>query len=122
MASTIHADVLDSALSVLSSQSDLIVALSSDPTSYAIATGSAQLSNAALTSGDFTLEDTTGGRRAAIAAKSGTASASGMATHIALLDTSGSRVLFSATIPNVSVSSGDVVQFLAWSIALAPTA
>ncbi|MEM9880384.1 MAG: hypothetical protein AAF862_14025 [Pseudomonadota bacterium] len=122
MPSTIHTDVLDSALSVLSGNSDLIVALTSDPTSYAIATGAAQLSSAALTASDFTLQSSANGRQLAIAAKSSTASVSGTASYVALLDTSTSRVLFSADIPSASLTSGDVVQFLAWSIALAPAA
>lgn len=122
MSSTVHPDVLDSALSVLSGNADAIVALSIDPASYAQATGAAQLSSVALAAGDFSLQTTAGGRALAISAKSGSAAAIGTASHIALLDTPGSRVLFSASIPNVDLNTGDVVQFLAWSITLAPTA
>ena len=122
MPSTVHPDVLDGALSALSSNADLIVALSSDPATYGEATGAAQLSSAALSIGDFTLEDNAGGRQLAIGAKSATAAASGTASHIAVLDTSTSRVLFSASISGTPMNSGDVVQFTAWSIALAPAA
>jgi len=122
MPSILHADVLDSALSVLSGNSDTIVALSSDPASFADATGAAQLSSAALESSDFSVQSTANGRQLAVAAKSSTAINTGTSNCVGLLDSSTDRILLSAAIPSTGLSSGDVVQFLAWSIALAPAA
>lgn len=121
MSSTVHPDVMDGALSVLSANSQTLVALSAEPTSYAQTSGALRLASAALSAGDFSIIDSANGRSLAVAAKSSTADVIGTANVIALLDDTGQRILFSAPIPPVSIASGDIVQFLSWSITLAPT-
>lgn len=121
MPSTVHPDVMDSALSVLSANAQTVVALSAMPSSYADAAGAARVASAHMASQDFTLSDSATGRTLSIAAKASNAITAGTVSTIALLDDSGQRVLFSAPIPAVAVSNGDVVQFLNWSISLAPT-
>ena len=75
-----------------------------------------------MSSGDFTVEDSPGGRRLSIATKATTVDTTGTAAAIALLDDTNQRILFSAPIPSVQVTGGDVVHFLSWSISLAATA
>lgn len=121
MSSTVHPDVMDSALAVLSANSQTIVALAAAPASFSDAAAANRLASATMTSADFALSDTANGRSLAVSAKSATASIIGTVNTIALLDETGQRILFSAPIPPVDVASGDVVQFLSWSISLAPT-
>ncbi|MEO0412952.1 MAG: hypothetical protein AAF221_14055 [Pseudomonadota bacterium] len=122
MSTTVHPDVLDSALALLSANTHTIVALAAVPTAYADTAAGERLAAASISGGDFTLEDVVGGRKLAIGSKTTTVEKSGTATAIALLDDTSERILFTAPIPDAAVTSGAVVNFLSWSITLSATA
>lgn len=72
------------------------------------------LANVTMTSGDFTLADgDSSGRKVTVAAKSGVSvTASGTATHVALID--GSVVRAVTTCTSQALTSGNTVNFPAW--------
>ncbi len=115
MAKAVHNDVLDAALGVVRTSATRMVALAAEPASYAAANSGA-LADAAMTSADFTIgEGVTSGRRLSVAAKSDVAiTASGTATHVALLD--GSRLLYVTTCPAQPLVSATTVSFGGWDI------
>lgn len=121
MSTAVHPDVMDSALSLLSANTHVIVALSAPPATYADAAPGSALVQASMTGSDFTIDNALNGRTLLIASKTTTADQSGTAAAVALLDTTNERILFSAAIPTAQVTGGDVVHFMAWSITLAAT-
>ncbi len=110
-------DVLDGALNVIRNSGNLMVVLPSEPASFAAAQA-AKLAEVSMSSGDFTLADgDTSGRKVTVAAKSGiSVGASGTATHIGILDTSGSRLLYVTTCASQVLSTGGAVSLAAWAI------
>jgi hypothetical protein len=118
MAKAVHTDVLDGALNIVKSNATKMVACTSQPTTYAEANATYKLAEVTLASGDFTLSaGVTNGRRATVAAKSGiTASATGNATHVALLDTAATKLLYVTTCPSTAIASGGTVSIGAWDI------
>ena len=109
--------VLDGALNIIKNTGNLLVALPSEPASYAAA-NSAKLAETSMASGDYTIADgTTSGRRATVAAKTGVSiTTSGTANHLAILDTVNSRLLYVTTCPSQALTSGGTVSFAAWDI------
>ena len=123
MAKSVHADVLDGALAVVSTHASKMVALASQPATFAAATSGA-LAGVAMAPADFALAaGVVSGRRLTVAAKSAVAvSASGSATHVALLDETLSRLLYVTTCPATALTAGGTVNFGAWAIELADPA
>lgn len=123
MAKSVHADVLDGALAVVSTYASKMVALASQPATFAAANSGA-LAGVAMAPADFALAaGVVSGRRLTVAAKSSVAvSASGSATHVALLDEALSRLLYVTTCPATALTAGGTVNFGAWSIELADPA
>ncbi|MEM7568164.1 MAG: hypothetical protein AAF337_00075 [Pseudomonadota bacterium] len=122
MSTTVHPDVMDSALTLLSANAQTMVALSALPTQFSDTASDVRLASSSVGPSDFTLEAALTGRKLSVGAKVTTIDKSGTAAAIALLDDTNQRVLFAAPIPAVPVVSGDVVHFLAWSITFAATA
>jgi hypothetical protein len=117
MAKACSPDVLDGALNIVRTNATRMVACAGQPASYAAA-NSGKLAEAVMASGDFTLAaGVTNGRRATVAAKSNVSVlAAGTADHVALLDPTGSRLLYVTTCPAQALVIGGTVSFAAWDI------
>lgn len=100
-----------------------MVALPSAPASYAAAV-TAALASTAVASGDFSLASgSVSGRRLNVAAKPGVSvTTPGTASHVALLDDSGARILYLTTCPSSTLASGGTVSFAAWGIEISDPA
>lgn len=121
MGKLVHDDVLDAALGILRSNATKMVACSAEPASYSAASGSLKLAEVAMSTADFTIGDgLTSGRRVVVAEKSGVAvTASGTASHVALLDTANSRLLYVTTCTAQSLTEGQTVTFGSWDVEIA---
>ena len=115
MAKLVADAVLDAALDEIA-EANLMVALPSEPASYAAAQ-SAKLAEVAMAGGDFTKANgDTSGRKTTVAAKAGvTVLTPGTATHVALLDTANSVLLYVTTTASTSLPAG-TVDFGSWAI------
>lgn len=114
--------VLDGALNVVRTATRM-VAVNGQPATYAAA-DAGRLSEAALSTADFTLASgDVSGRKVTIAAKSGLAViAAGTADHVALLDPGTSTLLYVTTCPAQALVVGGTVSLAAWSVEInAPT-
>ncbi len=112
--------VLDAALNQIAT-ANLMVALPSEPASFAAAQ-SAKLAEVAMTSGDFSISNgTVSGRRVVVAGKSGlTVTTSGTANHIALLNTAAtSALLYVTTAPSEVLTSGGTLNIASWQAEIA---
>jgi hypothetical protein len=111
--------VLDAALNQIAT-ANLMVALPSEPASFAAAQ-SAKLAEVAMTSGDFSISNgTVSGRRVVVAGKSGlTVTTSGTANHIALLNTATSALLYVTTAPSEVLTSGGTLNIASWQAEIA---
>ncbi len=109
-------EVLDGALAIVVG-ANRAVALGSQPTTFAAA-WSGRLAEATLTAGDFSVgPGDSSGRKVTIAAKAGAdVLVPGSATHVALLDTTGGRLLYVTTCPDQPLAMGGTVNFESWSV------
>lgn len=84
---------------------------------YATVTGNS-LADVAMAGGDFTkAAGDTSGRKVTVAAKSGvTVDASGTATHVALVNSTGSTVRYVTTCTSQALTSGNTVNFPSWKV------
>ena len=108
MGKKVHDDVIDAALDT-TALANAIHINTAEPADRAAAI-SDSLGTVALTpgdgNGDFTIANgDTSGRKVTIAEQSGTASASGTATHISLID--GTRLLLVTTCTSQAITSGN---------------
>jgi hypothetical protein len=108
--------VLDAALAIVAA-ADRAVALETQPAGYAAAWGG-RLAEASLSAADFAVAPgDVSGRKITVAARSGAAVLTpGVATHVALLDTVGSRLLYVTTCPTQALAMGGTVNFESWSV------
>lgn len=108
--------VLDGALAIIAA-ADRAVALDAQPATFASA-WSARLAETPMAAADFTVGPGDGsGRKISVAAKAGAdVLAPGAASHVALLDTVGSRLLYVTTCPTQPLAMGGTVNFEAWSV------
>lgn len=110
---------IDAALEDIRDNAERLVLLSSEPSVYAdVATF--ELADVAVAVGDFTIAaGDVSGRKLTLAAKTVTGSANGTATHYALVDDTGTRLLLWHTMTNVAIENGvtqDVQEVDAWEI------
>jgi hypothetical protein len=118
MPKTVDDTVLDGAFDILD-QADLMVVCSAQPTTYAEAITTYKLADIALTPNtDFTKANgDINGRKVTVAAKAGvTIDANGTATHVALVKSSGSVLLYVTTCTSQVLIAGGTVDFPAWNI------
>jgi hypothetical protein len=117
MAKAVHNDVIDAALSLVRANASRMVALAVAPTDHAAASAGA-LAEAVMAPVDFALGDgVVSGRRLTVAAKPDRPVAStGNASHVALLDDTGTRVLYVTTCPTTALAAGGSVSFGGWDI------
>lgn len=108
--------VLDGALAVIAG-ADRAVALEAQPTSFQTAWTS-RLAETTLSETDFVLgPGDSSGRKITILAKAGAdVLAPGAASHVALLDTVGNRLLYVTTCPSQTLAVGGTVNFESWSV------
>lgn len=119
MAKYSNPDVLDAALNLVATATDMH-ACSAQPTDFAnVATVS--LAETPMAGGDYTLLDSpSSGRRLTMAEKGGVSvAAAGTVTHVALVDTANSKLLYVTTTDNQELTSGSFVDFPEWSIDIA---
>ena len=105
------ADVIDTA--------DKQIACSAQPTTYTEANATFALADAAMTPNtDYTKANgDTSGRKVTMAAKPGAnVDTSGTATHVALVRTSDSTLIYVTTCTSQALTSGNTVNFPAWDI------
>jgi hypothetical protein len=116
-------DVLDAALTYLKTNCDKMVACSSLPANYA-GVAAVTLADAAMASGDFTIADgDTSGRKLTVAEKTGEeVDANGSATHVALVDTANSKLLYVTEATPQVLTEGNPLTFQSWDIEIADPA
>lgn len=121
MAKTVHDDVLDGALNIVTNNCTRQVACSAQPTTYTEGNATYALADVTMASGDFTAANgDTSGRKLTIAAKAAVpVDASGTVTHVALLDVTNSKLLYVTTTTSQGISSGGTVDIGTWKIEIA---
>lgn len=121
MGKSVHDDVLDAALGYIRSNCDKMTACSAQPASFAEGNAGLALADVAMGAGDFSISDgDTSGRKVTVGQKSGaTVDASGTATHVALLDTVHSKLLYVTTATPQMLTAGNSMTFQAWDIEIA---
>lgn len=92
-----------------------------EPTTYTEANATFALADVTMASGDFTIANgDTSGRKITVAAKSSvTVDTSGTATHIALLDVTGSKLQYVTTCTSQALTAANTVNFPSWKAELA---
>lgn len=122
MGKYINPDVYDGALNVIKNNATKQVACSAEPTTYSEGATTYMLAEVTMADTDFTIANgDAGGRKVTVAAKAGvTISNSGTATHIALLDVTGSRLLAVTTCDSLVLTAGggNTVSFPSWKTTL----
>lgn len=118
MPKQVNDSVLDSALSFVQTNANKLSVTSQAPASFADANATSRLAEATLTSGDLVVGNgDSSGRKLTVAAKNDLAIlAAGTANHVALLDTTNSRVLFVTTCPDQALSTGGTLSVGSWAI------
>lgn len=121
MAKSAHDDVLDAGWNLIKANCDKMVACSAQPTSYAEANATYALADTAMASGDFTIGNgDVSGRKMTVGQKSAVAiDESGTASHVALLDSANSKLLYVTTCTNQALTKGGTVTFPAWDAEMA---
>lgn len=109
MGKSVSNDVLDGAWNIIKNNCTRVTVCSAEPTTYAEANATYALADVTVDSSDFTIADgDTSGRKITLAAQNSVdIDATGTATHLALLDVSGSRLLYVTTVTSQALTSGN---------------
>lgn len=122
MAKSANDLVMDGALDVIAGANKQ-VACSAQPTTYTEANATFALADAAMAGGDYTKANgDTSGRKTTMSAKTGALiDASGTATHVALVDTVNSRLVYVTTCASQALTANgtNTVNFPAWKVEIA---
>lgn len=122
MGKSVHNDVLDAALSYISSNATRISVCSTEPTTFTEATSTYKLAIKTISGTDFTgpADGDSNGRKIASNAHNGiTVDSSGDAQHIALCDFGNSKLLYVTTCTLQAVTAGNTVNIPAWDVEIA---
>ncbi len=121
MAKSVSTDVLDGALNVLKTSVTKMVVCSAQPLTFTDANTTMKLAEVVMAAADFTLAaGVTSGRRVTIAAKTAVpVLTAGSATHLALLDVTGTRLLYVTTSSAQALTTGGTVNITAWDVEIA---
>ncbi len=121
MAKSAIPDMLDAALSYIRTNATKMVACSNQPTTFAEANTTMKLAEITMAAADFTLANgVTSGRRVTVAAKANVpVTTAGTANHVALLDMTGSKLLYVTTSPAQALAAASTVSFGSWDIEIA---
>ena len=93
-------EVMDDGLNYIKTNANEMIVCTQEPTSYTEAHTTYNIASVAMTSTDFTVADDTSGRKITTTAKNSvsvTMSGTNNATHIALVNTSASKLIFVTT-------------------------
>lgn len=117
MAASVNDEVLDAALDVIESNATKLTICNAEPTTYAEANATFALADVTIDGGDMTKgAGTTDGRKLTIAEQADIdIDTSGTATHIALLDVSGSRLLLVTTCTSQALVDTGTVTVPEWT-------
>ena len=112
---------LDVPLDYLAANGNRLCICSAQPTTYAQAITTYELADVTLASGDYTVGDgDSSGRKVTIGAKSSiTIDASGDATHVAIVDTGNTRLLYVTTCATTALTIANTCDTSAWDIEIA---
>ena len=112
--------VLDKILDEIATATNM-VACSAQPTTYAEATSTYALADVVMAGGDYTKANgDTSGRKVTVAAKSAVdVDTSGSATHVALVRTADTTLIYVTTCSSVALDASGTVNFGAWDIEIA---
>jgi len=121
MGKSVHDDVLDAALNYIKNNCNEMTVCSTEPTTYTEAHTTYKLADQTMASGDFTVANgDTSGRKVTVAQKANiTVDTTGTAQHVALTDTSGTKLLYVTTCTSQSLTSGNTVTVPAWDVEIA---
>lgn len=117
---TLNDRVFDNGLTVLDTEANAIHITSQEATTYANATSTYTLGNSTSLSIGAPQDRTGGGREVVVAAiTDGSVTATGTATHYAIVDTVNSRLLATGSLsPSQSVTSGNTFTLSSVSIGI----
>ena len=117
---TIADRVFDNGLTVLDTEANKIVITSQEATTYTEANSTYALGNSTSLSIGAPADRSGGGRKVAVAAiTDGSVTASGTATHYAIIDTSNSRLLVTGSLTaSQSVTSGNTFTLATFDIGI----
>jgi len=124
MAKTVHNDVLDAALDAIAVGTRICVC-SAEPTTYPEAITTYELADVTVTAGDgngdFTITDgDTNGRKVTMTAQSAvTVDNTGTATHVAIVDVAGTKLLYVTECTSTALTAAGTVDLAAWDIEIA---
>ena len=117
---TLNDRVLDSGLSVLDTEANKIVVTSQEATTFTNANATYALGNSTSLSIAAPTDRSGGGREVVVAAiTDGSITATGTATHYAIVDTNNSRLLATSTLSaSQSVTSGNTFTLASFTIGI----
>ena len=120
MGKSVHNDVLDAGLNYIAANADKLTICSAQPTTYAEANATYALGDA-VPSFTGPADGDASGRKLTVDAVSGAdVDATGEASHVALLDTAGSKLLYVTTLAEAqNVTAGNTFNLAAWDIEIA---
>jgi hypothetical protein len=109
MPGVFHANVFDQGLNYLEANATRLVLCSAEPTTFTEADTTFKLAEVTVSGADYTVAagDTAGGRKVTQAAKTVTGTATGTATHYAILNVAGSLLLARNTMTNVAITNAE---------------
>lgn len=112
--------VLDKILDEIATATSM-VACSAQPTTYTEAVTTYALADVVMAGGDYTKANgDTSGRKVTVAAKSAVdVDTSGSATHVALVRTADTTLIYVTTCSSVALDAAGTVNFGAWDIEIA---
>lgn len=116
----LHDDVLDNGLSEIAAAANALHICSQQPASYAAATSTYTLGNKATPTVGSPSDRSGGGREVVVSAiTNGTVTATGTATHWALVDTAGSRLLATAALSaSQAVTNGNTFTLTSFAVGI----
>lgn len=116
MAKTINSTVLDQALNYIKNNATRMCVCSAQPTTYTEAITTFELADVTMASGDFTVgAGDVSGRKVAVAAKTAVpVDNTGTATHVALVDVTGTALLLVTTCTSQALTAGNTVTIPTW--------
>ena len=116
MAASVNADVLNAALDEIEQNGTVLSVCSSEPTTYTEATDTYELANATISATDMTKgAGDVDGRKLTISEQADLdVDTSGTATHIAISDASGTRLLLVTTCTSQELSDTGTVTVPTW--------
>ena len=120
MAKACNDAVMDAALDYIATSTKMI-ACSAQPTTYTEANATYALADIVIDSGDFTKANgDSSGRKVTISAQNAVdVDTTGTATHVALVITASSTLVYVTTCTSASLDAAGTVNFPAWDIEIA---